>query len=64
MLYESDGIHPSLNGTYLAAAVLTATILDIDALSLGEIDGVGDDVGEALRGFAARAVAGDTPWEP
>lgn len=64
MLYEPDGVHPSIQGTYLAAAVLTATILDIDAISLGEIDGVEDDAAQALRGFAARAVAGDTPWQP
>jgi hypothetical protein len=64
MLYQPDGSHPSVQGTYLAAAVLAATILEIDPVSLGEIDGVEDDVAEALRGFAVRAVASDTPWQP
>lgn len=64
VLYEPDGSHPSVDGTYLAAAVLTATILDVDATSLGEIDGVDEEVAEALRGFAARVVAGETPWQP
>jgi hypothetical protein len=64
MLYQPDGNHPSVQGTYLSAAVLAATTLEIDPVSLGEIDGVEDDVAEALRGFAARAVASDTPWQP
>jgi hypothetical protein len=64
ILFQPDGTHPSVQGTYLAAAVLAATILDIDPASMGDIDGVEEDVAEALRAFAARAVASDMPWSP
>lgn len=61
-LYQSDGSHPSVNGTYLAAVTLTAVILDVDPLTLGDAGGTQGEVAEALRGFAARAIAGDNPW--
>lgn len=62
MLYQDDGVHPSVAGTYLAAATITGTILDIDPLTLGDDGGIEGDTAEALRGFASRAVAGDWPW--
>jgi hypothetical protein len=63
-LFDPDGTHPGVQGTYLAAAVLTATMFDVDATGLGSTAGVEDDVAEALRAFAARAVEGETPWRP
>lgn len=62
-LYDADGSHPSRAGSYLAAAVIAATILDVDANSFeysGELD---EPTAERLRAFAARAVAGEVPWE-
>jgi hypothetical protein len=61
-LYQADGIHPSMEGSYLAAAVITATILDVDASTLDRSLRVGDDTAAVLRGFAARAVDGEVPW--
>lgn len=61
-LYQPDGSHPSSSGTYLAAAVITGTLLDVDP---GEFDtGLGLDPADAavLREFAARAIAGERPW--
>jgi hypothetical protein len=63
-LFDPDGTHPGVQGTFLAAAVLTATLFDVDAESLGDAGGVEGDIAEALRGFAARAVEGETPWRP
>jgi hypothetical protein len=63
-LFDPDGTHPGVEGTFLAAAVLTATMFDVDAESLGDAGGVEGDIAEALRGFAARAVEGETPWRP
>jgi hypothetical protein len=39
-------------------------MFDVDAGSLGDAAGVEGDVAAALRGFAARAVEGETPWRP
>lgn len=61
-LYQSDGIHPSKEGSYLAAAVITATILNVDANGLDRSLGLPDDTAAQLRAFAARAVNGEVPW--
>lgn len=61
-LYQSDGSHPSREGSYLAAAVITATILDVDANTLDRSMGLSEETAAALRGFAARAVKGEVPW--
>jgi hypothetical protein len=63
VLYESDGNHPSAYGTYLAAAVLAATILDIDPTEFDTDLELIPDYAAALREFASRAVSGERPWE-
>lgn len=62
VLYQPDGSHPSVEGTYLAAAVLTSTILSVDARELDDDLGLVPATAQALRGFAARAVLGEIPW--
>jgi hypothetical protein len=62
-LYQPDGSHPSEAGSYLAAAVIAATVLDIDANTFDDPIGLDEGTAEALRGFAARAVSGEVPWE-
>jgi hypothetical protein len=61
-LYQADGSHPSVAGSYLAAAVIAATVLDIDANTFEDPIGLDDATADALRGFAARAVSGEVPW--
>lgn len=61
-LYQSDGSHPTKEGSYLAAAVITATILDVDAGTLDRSLGLSEATAAALRGFASRAVKGEVPW--
>jgi len=61
-LYQPDGSHPSREGSYLAAAVLAATLLEIDANDLDRSLGLPEDTAAELRGFAARAVSGEVPW--
>jgi hypothetical protein len=61
-LYQTDGSHPSRAGSYLAAAVITATILDVDANDLDRTLGLSEETAATLRGFAARAVNGEVPW--
>ncbi len=63
LLYQPDWSHPSPAGTYLAAAVITGTILDVDPTTFDDDLDVISDHAEALRGFAARAVEGEVPWE-
>ncbi|MGH3649829.1 MAG: SGNH/GDSL hydrolase family protein [Acidimicrobiia bacterium] len=60
-LYQADGSHPSLAGTYLAAAVIAGTILEVDPIEMDRSLGLDDGVAEALRGFASRALAGEKP---
>jgi hypothetical protein len=62
-LYQPDGSHPSQAGSYPAAAVIAATVLDTDANTFDDPIGLDDATAEALRGFAARAVTGEVPWE-
>ncbi|HSJ82757.1 MAG TPA: SGNH/GDSL hydrolase family protein [Acidimicrobiia bacterium] len=62
-LYQADGSHPSLAGSYLAAAVIAAVVLDVDPASFDAPLGLDESDAAALRGFAARAVSGEVPWE-
>ena len=62
-LYQADGSHPSRAGSYLAAAVVAAVVLDVDPETFDASLGLEDGTAEALRGFAARAVSGEVPWE-
>jgi hypothetical protein len=61
-LYQPDGSHPSREGSYLAAAVITATILNVGPDELDRSLGLTEETAAALRGFAARAVDGEVPW--
>lgn len=63
ILYQSDGSHPSANGTYLAAAVLTATLLGVDPTEFDTDLDLIPDHAASLREFASRAVSGERPWE-
>lgn len=62
-LYQADGSHPSRAGTYLAATVIAAVVLDVDPETFDASLGLDDASAEALRGFAARALSGEVPWE-
>ena len=62
-LYQADGSHPSLAGSYLAAAVIAAVILDVDPTSFVAPLGLDEGNAATLRGFAARAVSGEVPWD-
>ena len=61
-LYQPDGSHPSRDGSYLAATVITATILNVGPDELDRSLGLTEATAAALRGFAARAVNGEVPW--
>jgi hypothetical protein len=61
-LYQPDGSHPSVQGTYLAASVMTATLLDVDPTDFSDDFGLDADTASALRGFASRAINGERPW--
>lgn len=61
-LYQPDGSHPSRDGSYLAAAVITATILNVGPDELDRSLGLTEETAATLRGFAARAVVGEVPW--
>ncbi len=39
-LYQSDGVHPSLAGSYLAAAVITGTQIYVDPMEIGATSGL------------------------
>lgn len=54
-LYQPDGSHPSVEGTYLAAAVITATILDVDPKTFGSLT-IEPEVADTLLDFATLAV--------
>ncbi len=62
-LYQPDGSHPSLAGSYLAAAVISATLFDIDPTEIETTSGLDEATAVALRGLAGRAVDGEIPWE-
>lgn len=62
-LYAPDGSHPSKAGSYLAASVLAATVLDVDPTTFNDPMGLEEGIAESLRGCAGRAVAGEIPWE-
>ena len=55
-LHQADGSHPTQEGSYLAAAVITATILDIDPTTIEDNLDLDKDTARVLRGFANRAI--------
>ena len=63
-MYEPDGSHPTREGSYLAAAVITATLFEVDANTLERSLGLEEQTAAALRSFADRAVKGEVPWQP
>lgn len=59
-LYDSDGRHPSLNGSYLAAAVFTAVYTNAPVVDLDwRPRGMDDETAVYLRSVADRAVFGE-----
>ncbi|MED5499135.1 MAG: hypothetical protein VX845_05595, partial [Candidatus Thermoplasmatota archaeon] len=66
-LYTSDGSHPSLHGSYLAAATLHAAIHGGSPVGLALPSGINASAGQALQLAAAHAVFNATstwtyPW--
>ena len=66
-LYTSDGSHPSLHGSYLAAATLHAAIHGGSPVGLAVPSGINASAGQALQLAAAHAVFNATsawtyPW--
>ncbi len=62
-LYASDGSHPSMNGTYLAACVITASVSGEPCTGLPSTPSVPLDLVPILQDAADRAVFGDPPEE-
>ena len=62
-LYQPDGSHPTRAGSYLAAIVLAAILLDVDVSEFDSSLGLDEATAETLRGFAGRAVGGEVPWQ-
>jgi hypothetical protein len=60
-LYESDGVHPSVQGAYLAACIIAGTITSADVRQLPDEPTLGAGVSARLRDVAARALA-DPRW--
>lgn len=68
-LYSSDGSHPSVRGSYLAACVLYATLTGNSPLDLADSTPLSDQVKHKLQTAASSAVFGSTPdlkypWRP
>ena len=67
-LYSSDGNHPSLSGSYLAAVVIYATITGNDPVGLPNSTSLSDDVVIKLQKAATATVFYETchlydyPW--
>ena len=55
-LWQDDGSHPSMAGTYLAACVLYASILGESPVGNADTAGLSPDVAEALQAIAAATV--------
>ncbi len=56
-LYQSDGSHPSVRGSYLAACVLAATTFGVDPMTVTwKPSGMSEQVARKLRGAAASAL--------
>jgi hypothetical protein len=58
-LWQADGSHPTVAGTYLAACVLFASIFDRSPEGLGYVAGLPDETARQLQSAAARVVLGD-----
>ena len=62
ILYQPDGSHPSSAGTYLAAVVIAASLLDVDVDDFEWSADLDESTASVLRGFAARAMDFEVPW--
>jgi hypothetical protein len=58
-MWQSDGSHPSVSGTYLAACVFYATIFQRSPVGLGYNDGLPSGEAHTLQTAAANTVLGD-----
>lgn len=63
ILYQPDGSHPAVAGTYLAAAVIAGVVVDVDPTEFEADLMLTADQAAALRSFAARALTGERPWD-
>ena len=59
-MWQSDGSHPTVSGTYLAACVFYATIFRQSPLGLGYADGLPNAEARTLQTAAAKTVLGDS----
>jgi hypothetical protein len=65
VLWQSDGSHPTTEGTYLAACVFYATIFHQSPVGLSDHDGLSDTEAARVQAAAATAVLGDQQaWGP
>jgi hypothetical protein len=58
-LWQSDGSHPTVSGTYLAACVFYAAIFHASPVGLSDDDGLGQSQAHSLQTAAASTVMGD-----
>ncbi len=58
-LWQPDGSHPTMAGTYLAACVLYASVFGRSPEGLGEAAGIPDAIARRLQTVAARIVLSD-----
>ncbi len=58
-MWQSDGSHPTVSGTYLAACVFYATIFRQSPVGLGDDDGLPAAQAHDLQSVAAATVLGD-----
>lgn len=59
-LYQADGSHPSTSGTYLAAAVIYASVFGEDPRGLDYDGSVDVDTARSFRSIAGRVALGDS----
>jgi len=58
-LWDGDGSHPALAGSYLTACVLYATLFQVSPEGLPVPDGIARDFARQLQGLAGRVVLGE-----
>ena len=58
-LWQTDGSHPSLTGSYLAACVFYAVVFQESPEGLAYVAGLDEEVGNQLQSIAAETVLGD-----
>jgi hypothetical protein len=58
-MWQSDGSHPTVSGTYLAACVFYATIFRVSPVGLADDDGLPSGEAHSLQTVAATTVLGN-----